>query len=697
MTANAEKGESKMKIELRSDSVFISGYVNAVGRDSRPIVSPNGKFVEMIEPGTFNEALTRAQNVDLLLNHNKMRKLGSISDGNLTLTEDSIGLRAECEIKDAEVIEKARNKQLRGWSFGMYVNNAEMENRAENVPRRHIRALDLFEVSIIDNQMLPCYAGTSVECRADGDVMSEMRATDDTEHEITEVKAAEPADYSRWEKRAAELANAPYEKRLEELRYNPYHDPTNGRFTSGSGGGMGFLFVGKGQKGKGAYVIPSEEFTDADGNVDIGYGMKASKKAYDAAKEEKEIMTGEKPDKGSVDFGLRRTAVDHGAENVERISLERLARAKARKNGVTDEEIKKTTEAKEYFKKHYQADKPQREITSSTYENAQRRLNRDINKFFGRGMESFSRAVPDLEYFEQRAKDDETEEITEVKAAEPVEPADYSEWEKRAAEFANAPYEKRLEELRYNPYHDPTNGKFTSGSGGGAGYLFVGKGAKGAGQYVVDSSYFAADKPKFLPEEIEETVDGYKITDKTVSSERGEVSNSGKYTEIKSLPPKNQAQINKIAKEKGIEDPVLVGGRMVVPRKVGDKAVAINQQARDNYKANLKNNVPGLDELEKVKADYNAEQRLFSKSIENGNGILHSPKVTSADVAEVGKKYPVASAYLKADGYSNSANYHKASAGETAKDRIRRGENYKQVLEDMEKEWEKSVEEHIWD
>lgn len=459
-----------MKIELRSDSVFISGYVNAVGRDSRPIVSPNGKFVEMIEPGTFNEALTRAQNVDLLLNHDKNKKLGSTSDGNLKLTEDSIGLRAECEVRDAGVIEKARKKQLRGWSFGMYVNKADMENRAENVPRRHIRALDLFEVSIIDNQMLPCYAGTSVECRADGDVMSEMRATDDTEHEITEVKAADP-----------------------------------------------------------------------------------------------------------------------------------------------------------------------------------------------------------------------------------VEPADYSEWEKRAAEFANAPYEKRLEELRYNPYHDPTNGKFTSGSGGGAGYLFVGKGAKGAGQYVVDSSYFAADKPKFLPEEIEETVDGYKITDKTVSSERGEVSNSGKYTEIKSLPPKNQAQINKIAKEKGIEDPVLVGGRMVVPRKVGDKAVAINQQARDNYKANLKNNVPGLDELEKVKADYNAEQRLFSKSIENGNGILHSPKVTSADVAEVGKKYPVASAYLKADGYSNSANYHKASAGETAKDRIRRGENYKQVLEDMEKEWEKSVEEHIWD
>ena len=40
-----------------------------------------------------------------------------------------------------------------------------------------------------------------------------------------------------------------------ELRFNPYHDPTTGRFTAANGGGGGFLYVGKGQKGKGAYVF----------------------------------------------------------------------------------------------------------------------------------------------------------------------------------------------------------------------------------------------------------------------------------------------------------------------------------------------------------------------------------------------------------------------------------------------------------
>lgn len=52
------------------------------------------------------------------------------------------------------------------------------------------------------------------------------------------------------------------ECKLAELRYNPYHDPTNGRFTTADGGGTGaFLHVPMGRKGKGAYVIASENFT----------------------------------------------------------------------------------------------------------------------------------------------------------------------------------------------------------------------------------------------------------------------------------------------------------------------------------------------------------------------------------------------------------------------------------------------------
>lgn len=254
-----------MKIEIRGECVHISGYVNAVGRDSRPIPSQTGKFVEMIEPGTFGKALERAENVDLLLNHNKDRKLGSTSVGNLALNEDSIGLRAEADIKDAEVVDKARSGKLRGWSFGMYVKNAQLENRAEDIPRRHVREIDLFEVSLIDDTMNPCYIGTSVECRADTEQLIETRGTEDSHHEINEIA---PPDYSDYEGRINALRAMgelrAYEERLQELRYNPYHDPTNGRFTGPNGAGGGMLFVGKGQKGKGQYVFDSNKGENFD-------------------------------------------------------------------------------------------------------------------------------------------------------------------------------------------------------------------------------------------------------------------------------------------------------------------------------------------------------------------------------------------------------------------------------------------------
>lgn len=166
-----------MRIEIRNDSVLLDGYVNAVARDSRPIPSPRGKFVEQIKPKAFERALMKAKNVDLLLNHNKGRKLGSTKDGNLELFEDNIGLRAICTITDSEVIEKAKNKQLRGWSFGFYTDKDTWEEK-EGIQRRYVEELELTEVSIIDNTRTPAYIATSIETREDKDIIEETRGED---------------------------------------------------------------------------------------------------------------------------------------------------------------------------------------------------------------------------------------------------------------------------------------------------------------------------------------------------------------------------------------------------------------------------------------------------------------------------------------------------------------------------------------
>nr|WP_295678790.1 HK97 family phage prohead protease [uncultured Lachnoclostridium sp.]DAE05594.1 MAG TPA: prohead serine protease [Siphoviridae sp. cthL03] len=195
-----------MRIEIRSDSVVIDGYVNAVERMSKPVITPHGKVVEVIEQRAFERALERADNVDLLLNHDKERKLGSTTQGNLELWEDNIGLRAVCTVTDADVIEKAKNGKLKGWSFGMYTNEDKIEERAEGLPIRRIKELDIFEVSIIDNRLSPCYTATSIETRADGEKVAEQRAYENKIVVKNMVETPkETIDYSEYVNRIAKL------------------------------------------------------------------------------------------------------------------------------------------------------------------------------------------------------------------------------------------------------------------------------------------------------------------------------------------------------------------------------------------------------------------------------------------------------------------------------------------------------------
>lgn len=164
-----------MRIEVRTDSVVIDGYVNAVARDSRILYSPTGKFKEQIVPKAFTRALSKAKDVDILLNHNKERKLGSIKAGNLELFEDNIGLRAIATITDPDIIKKARKNELRGWSFGFFSNKDRWEDIDENLQRRYIEDMELTEVSIIDKTQIPAYSATSIETRSNQEQLIETR------------------------------------------------------------------------------------------------------------------------------------------------------------------------------------------------------------------------------------------------------------------------------------------------------------------------------------------------------------------------------------------------------------------------------------------------------------------------------------------------------------------------------------------
>ena len=191
-----------MKIEIRSDNTMkISGYVNTVCRDSRPIITPRGKVVEQVEEGVFRRAIERAQDIALRLNHYK-KDYAHTSDGTLKLKEDSIGLRAEAVISDKEMIEKAKNKEFVGWSWGAYITKDEMEERADDIPRRHVKEMELFEVSLIDKRKNPCYTGTLVEQRAEEEIIIEERSF---EADVTVETPQKTINYSEYEEKIKEL------------------------------------------------------------------------------------------------------------------------------------------------------------------------------------------------------------------------------------------------------------------------------------------------------------------------------------------------------------------------------------------------------------------------------------------------------------------------------------------------------------
>lgn len=160
-----------MKIYVRNETVTIEGYVNAVERNSKPLVERGVRFVERIAAGAFSRAIKAANDVRAFLNHDENRDLGGLSDGNLELYEDNIGLHAKLTTSDPEVVEDAKRGDLVGWSFGFRDAEggvAQMRDEETGLPLRKVNNMILKEVSLLNRKRSPAYTGTLVTVRDDG-------------------------------------------------------------------------------------------------------------------------------------------------------------------------------------------------------------------------------------------------------------------------------------------------------------------------------------------------------------------------------------------------------------------------------------------------------------------------------------------------------------------------------------------------
>lgn len=226
-----------MKVNIRADKVEIEGYVNAIERDSKPLWSRVGQFIERICKGAFKKALKRNDDVHILLNHDWNRDLGSTKAGNLELEEDNIGLKARATITDPEVVKKARAGDLVGWSFGFSDRDVENSIR-DGMPHRAVKDLDLAEVSILDRRKSPAYEGTLITARAEEDVVhfrgedfidevkiedqpeKQPETVEETTAEVVEVQEEAPEDNEPKQQEIVdkEIDYSKYEEIIAEMK-----------------------------------------------------------------------------------------------------------------------------------------------------------------------------------------------------------------------------------------------------------------------------------------------------------------------------------------------------------------------------------------------------------------------------------------------------------------------------------------------
>ena len=211
-----------MKVNVRADKVEIEGYVNAIERDSKPLWSRVGQFIERICKGAFKKALKRNDDVHILLNHDWSRDLGSTKQGNLELEEDNIGLKARAIITDPEVVKKARSGELVGWSFGFTDRDVENSVR-DGMPHRAVRDLDLAEVSILDKRKSPAYEGTLITARAEDDVVHFRGEDFIDEVELREEQPEEaPKEEEKQVQEEAPTEAQPKQQEVAEIDYSKY-------------------------------------------------------------------------------------------------------------------------------------------------------------------------------------------------------------------------------------------------------------------------------------------------------------------------------------------------------------------------------------------------------------------------------------------------------------------------------------------
>ena len=145
--------------ELRAKGRRLEGYAALFGSEARI----GSSVVETIAPGAFARTLTQRADILALVDHDPTRVLARTRSGSLRLSEDTRGLTFDLDVPDTQagrdVLALAERGDLGGMSFGFEAIDEHVDGA-----RRELRAVDLFEISVV--AAFPAYEGTVINARS---------------------------------------------------------------------------------------------------------------------------------------------------------------------------------------------------------------------------------------------------------------------------------------------------------------------------------------------------------------------------------------------------------------------------------------------------------------------------------------------------------------------------------------------------
>jgi HK97 family phage prohead protease len=164
---NIERRADAKGMQAEKEGRKITGYAALYNQRSEDL----GGFIEVIEPGAFDEAITKSD-VRALINHNDNLVLARTASGTLKLEVDEKGLRYEFEVPNTtygnDLLENVRAGNISQSSFAFSMGSGkDYENWDEMDDGRLLRTIkrvdELFDVSPVT---YPAYKSTTVSARS---------------------------------------------------------------------------------------------------------------------------------------------------------------------------------------------------------------------------------------------------------------------------------------------------------------------------------------------------------------------------------------------------------------------------------------------------------------------------------------------------------------------------------------------------